>query len=269
MNRIGSLRSAAPETDWKPASDVPPSPASAIPSDPVVLLFHAGQHGGGVGEQRMKDRHLGAGLTVVADRPHPRDAAGGRSDHRLRPDHAHGVADQEFGIAAVTGGKPAAKQVFLVAKGVEDLPLGPVFERAARACLCAGRLAVAQIAFGDMADLGLVHNAGIGAAGGAQQAADALLRRPVDHAAVAVLGERAGRTVHHADRIGALPAERELEALARGGGHDADARMRDIIGARFRLRAGDHAVAAAVAAAGAKLQGAEADPHCALLAPEL
>ncbi len=30
MNKIGSLRSAAPETDWNPASEVPPSPASAI-----------------------------------------------------------------------------------------------------------------------------------------------------------------------------------------------------------------------------------------------
>ena len=39
MNRIGSLRSAAPDTDWKPASAVPPSPesATAITSRPTRL----------------------------------------------------------------------------------------------------------------------------------------------------------------------------------------------------------------------------------------
>ncbi len=81
--------------------------------------------------------------------------------------------------------------------------------------------------------------------------------------------ERSGRTIHHADRIGALPAKRELDTAAGSLGKDADARVRWIVGIRFGLRAGGHAVAAAVAAAGMELQGVEAFAHGAPLTPDL
>jgi hypothetical protein len=58
-----------------------------------------------------------------------------------------------------------------------------------------------------------------------------------------------------------LPAKRELDALASGLGKDMDVRIRLIVGIRLSLRAGRHAVAAAVAAAGVELQGAETLAH--------
>ncbi len=66
-----------------------------------------------------------------------------------------------------------------------------------------------------------------------------------------------------------MPAKRELDAIAGSRGKDADARVRRIIGFRFGLRAGGHAVAAAVAAACMELQSVEALAHGAPLTPVL
>lgn len=120
-----------------------------------------------------------------------------------------------------------------------------------------------------MPDRGLINDAGIDTAGRAQQTVDAFALGPVDDPSVAVFRKSSRWTIHNADRIGALPAERELDAVARSLGKDADARVRLIVGIRLGLRAGGHAVAAAVAAACMELQSVEALAHGAPLTPVL
>lgn len=120
-----------------------------------------------------------------------------------------------------------------------------------------------------MSDRGFINDAGIDTAGRTQQTVDAFALGPVDYPSVTVFRKRSGWTIHGAERIGALPAKRELGALAASFGKDADARVCVIVGIRFGLRAGGHAVAAAVAATCMELQSVEALAHGAPLTPVL
>jgi hypothetical protein len=55
---------------------------------------------------------------------------GGGND-RVRAYHAHSVADQEFGVAAVTGGEATAEHILLVSVGIEDARRREILDRLA------------------------------------------------------------------------------------------------------------------------------------------
>ena len=225
----------------------------------LVEAAHPGQHRGGVGQKRMKYRHLGAGEAVVADRAHARDAAGRCRHHHVRADAPQGVAHDQFCVAALAARQSGCEQVLEIADFIVDARSPDVFQRAGGAGFHAGRVAVAHIALDHVGRNAVVDDAAVGAAHGAQQAIDALRSVPADHAAAGVFRERARGAVEYAFRIAALAAEREFEAFTCR--HDLDARLQLVVGLRLGPRAGAHAVVAAVAGCGLEMYGLVRGTH--------
>src|SRR5579863_10588 len=196
----------------------------------------------------MKDRDLGAGETIVADRAHARHTARWRRQHRVGADAAHCVAHQEFGVAALAAGEARREHVLPIADLIVDARRRDVTQRPGRTYRHAGWRSVAHIAFGDPPIDRIGGDACISTAHCAKQAIDASVTIPCYHPAFAIFRERAGWTYRDAFRIAALAAHRQFESEIRG--HDLDTRTRDIVRASLCQCAGTHAFQAAVAFGG-------------------
>jgi len=114
MNRICSLRSAAPDNELETHVRSPAVAGNGqgidLAADALVLPLDAGQHGRGIGQQGMENRNLGAGGAVEADRPHARNAARRRRSTVSGPTRRSVWRIRSFGIAALAARQAGANR---------------------------------------------------------------------------------------------------------------------------------------------------------------